>query len=143
LQPINERLASVRRDHLGVHISTHFWEEHMFDRLFGGVASAVPAVGVGEAWERLSQEKPAPSLIDVREEWEFRGGHAKGAKNIPLSQLGKRIGEVPRDSDILLICQSGNRSLSAAKLLQRQGITRAFNVSGGTSTWRMQRLPME
>jgi rhodanese-related sulfurtransferase len=43
----------------------------------------------------------------------------------------------------LLICQSGSRSLSAAKLLQRQGITRVFNVSGGTSAWRLQRLPLE
>jgi rhodanese-related sulfurtransferase len=114
----------------------------MLERLFGGAASPVPSVSVGEVWERLLREKPAPSLIDVREEWEFRGGHARGAKNIPLSQLGKRIGEVPHDRDILLICQSGNRSLSAAKLLQRQGITRVFNVSGGTSAWRLQRLPM-
>lgn len=115
----------------------------MLEWLFGGAANAAPSLTVGEAWHRLSREKPAPILIDVREEWEFRGGHARGAKLIPLSQLGKRIGEVPQDRDILLICQSGNRSLSAAKLLQRQGITRVFNVSGGTSAWRMQRLPME
>ncbi len=115
----------------------------MFERLFGGPTSSVSSLSVGEAWHRLLHEKPAPSLIDVRETWEYQGGHAKGAKNIPLSQLGKRIGEVPRDRDILLICQSGNRSLNAAKLLQRQGILRVFNVSGGTSAWRMQRLPME
>lgn len=115
----------------------------MFERLFGGAANSVPSLTVGEAWHRLSREKPAPSLIDVREMWEFERGHAKGARNIPLSQLGKRVGEMPHDRDILLICQSGNRSQSAAKLLQRQGITRVFNVSGGTSAWRMQRLPME
>lgn len=116
----------------------------MFERLFGGATNPVPSLNVGDTWHRLtSKEKPAPSLIDVREEWEFGRGHAKGAKNIPLSQLGKRVGEVPRDRDILLICQSGNRSLSAARLLQRQDISRVFNVSGGTSAWRMQRLPME
>lgn len=115
----------------------------MFDWLFGGAANAVPSVNVAEAWQRLtSKEKPAPHLVDVREAWEFQRGHAKGAKNIPLSQLGKRISEVPRDRDILLICQSGNRSLSAARLLQRQEISRVFNVSGGTTAWRLQRLPM-
>jgi rhodanese-related sulfurtransferase len=116
----------------------------MFERLFGGAASSVPSLSVGDTWHRLaSKEKPVPSLIDVREEWEFQRGHAKGAKNIPLSQLEKRVGEVPRDRDILLICQSGSRSLNAGKLLQRLGITRIFNVSGGTSAWHLQRLPME
>lgn len=115
----------------------------MFERLFGGAAAFIPSLTVGEAWHRLSREKPAPSLIDVREVWEFERAHAKGARNIPLGQLGERAGEMPRDRDILVICQSGKRSLSAAKLLQRQGIMRVFNVSGGTSAWHMQRLAME
>jgi rhodanese-related sulfurtransferase len=121
----------------------HHLEECMRERLFGSATNPIPALSVEETWHRLSRENPTPSLIDVREAWEFQGGHAKGAKNIPLSQLGKRIDEVPHDRDILLICQSGSRSLSAAKLLQRQGITRVFNVSGGTSAWRLQRLPLE
>ena len=117
-------------------------EANVLERLFGG-ASKIPSVNPREAWERLSKGQPTPVLIDVRESWEFNSGHAKGAKNIPLSQLGKRVGEIPRNRDVLLICQSGNRSMNAANFLHQQGITQVFNVSGGTSVWRMHSLPLD
>ena len=119
----------------------------MFDRLFGGT-SKVKSVNPREAWELLSTHgvsggNAAPVLIDVRESWEYAGGHAKGAKNIPLSQLGKRMGEVPRDRPVLVICQSGRRSINAAHHMLQQGITEVTNVSGGTTVWSMHGLPLE
>lgn len=119
----------------------------MFERLFGG-ASNIPAVSPREAWGRLTNGlsgdgQSAPVLLDVREPWEYNSGHAKGATNLPLSQLGKRLGEVPRNRPVLLICQSGHRSVNAAKVLQQQGITQVVNVSGGTTAWRMHGLPVE
>jgi rhodanese-related sulfurtransferase len=117
-------------------------EVSVLERLFGGSAK-IPSVNPREAWERLSDKQASAVLIDVREPGEFNGGHAKGAKNIPLSQLGKRVAEVPRNREVLLICQSGNRSMTAAHFLQKQGITQVFNVSGGTTVWRMHGLPLE
>jgi rhodanese-related sulfurtransferase len=119
----------------------------VFERLFSG-GTRVPSINPREAWDQLSAQQSgaahvAPILIDVREPWEFNGGHARGAKNIPLSQLGNRLSEIPRDRDVLLICQSGNRSGTAANFLQRQGMTRVTNVSGGTTVWRMQGLPLD
>jgi rhodanese-related sulfurtransferase len=113
----------------------------MFDRLFGGAASAVPSINVRDAWGRASSGGAA--LIDVREVYEYKRGHAKGAKNIPLSQLQQRVKEIPQDRDVLLICQSGNRSMQAARFLQQHGISRVSNVTGGTITWLSQKLPME
>jgi rhodanese-related sulfurtransferase len=123
-------------------MSEAFQEATVLQRLFGGGAK-IPSVNPREAWERLSSGPSTPVLIDVREAWEFTGGHAKGAKNIPLSQLGKRVGEVPRNREVLLICQSGNRSMTAANFLLEQGISQVFNVSGGTTVWRMHGLPIE
>lgn len=114
----------------------------MFQRFFGG-ANAIPAVSAPEVWKRLSQNGSRPVLIDVREEWEYQRGHAKGAKNIPLSQIRQRYQELPRDREILVICQSGHRSMQAAKFLQQQGIEQVINVTGGTSVWRMHGLPLE
>ncbi len=114
----------------------------MFKRLFD-TRSSIPSISVQEAWERVSASKTTAMMIDVREMWEFKQGHARGARNIPLSQLGQRFNEVPSDRDILLICRSGNRSLQAAKILQQQSWERVMNVSGGMSSWEMHRLPME
>lgn len=114
----------------------------MLERLFGG-GPKIPSVNPREAWEQLSDGKSKAVLIDVREQWEYQGGHAKGAKNIPMSQLNKRMAEFPRNREIYLICQSGNRSLSAAHFLLKQGITQVTNISGGTTVWRMHGLPLE
>lgn len=113
----------------------------MFQRFFGG--ADVPSVTVQEAWARVSQSNAAPILIDVRETWEFKNGHAKRAKNIPLSQIQQRLKEIPRDREVLLICQSGHRSKQAATFLQQQGVAQVVNVKGGTTMWRMHRLPVE
>lgn len=117
-------------------------EVAVFDRLFGG-ASKISSINPREAWERVSKKEFNAVLIDVREPWEYNSGHAKGAKNIPLSQLGRRLAEVPKNREILLICQSGNRSVSAAHFLQKQGHTQVVNVSGGTTVWRMHGLPLD
>lgn len=115
----------------------------MFRSMFGGAKSSIPSVNPKEAWQKLSGSTTSSVLIDVREPWEYQGGHAKGAKNIPLGQLSQRVNEVPRDKEILLICQSGSRSMHAASMLQQANISQVFNVTGGTTVWQMHGLPME
>ena len=112
----------------------------MFKRLFD-TRNSMASITVQEAWERLTAPKTTAMLIDVREAGEFKQGHARGARNIPLSQLGQRFREVPADRDLLLICRSGHRSLQAAKFFQAQGWERVTNVSGGMVNWGMHGLP--
>jgi rhodanese-related sulfurtransferase len=115
----------------------------MFDRLFGRAASDVLQVSPRDAWEKYANAVHETMLIDVREQWEFARGHAKGARNIPLSQLARRVNELPKNKDILLICQSGSRSLQAANYIKQRGYERIWNISGGTTVWRMSQQPME
>src|SRR5512146_2864305 len=109
----------------------------MFDRLFGRASGGIPSISPREAWQKLSTAAQETALIDVREAWEYSRGHAKSARNIPLSQLASR------NKDILLICQSGHRSMQAAEFLKQRGIERVWNVSGGTTVWRMSQAPMD
>lgn len=107
----------------------------------------VPELSAREAYARLEQPAEegalAPALIDVREVWEYRAGHAAGAVNIPLSAFRERVGELPRDRDVLFICHVGQRSMMAARFARQQGVARVFNVDGGTDAWEAARLPME
>lgn len=114
----------------------------------GTSSGQVPELSAREAYGRLAQSEreesgPAPALIDVREVWEYRAGHAAGAVNIPLSVFRERVGEVPRDRDVLFICHTGQRSMMAAKFARQQGVAHVFNVDGGTEEWESARLPME
>lgn len=110
----------------------------MFEKLFGA-GSTVAEVNVNEAKQR---QDAGALLVDVRESYEWRDGHAKGAHHIPLGELSRRAGELPKDREILLICRSGNRSRTAAHLLQRAGYERVVNVQGGTTAWMRHSLPL-
>jgi rhodanese-related sulfurtransferase len=107
-----------------------------------GEANPVPEVTVREAYAYLGEPERPTALVDVRETWEFQEGHAKGAINLPLSELRQRAGEVPRDREVLLICHSGQRSLRAAQFLRMQGVAQVANVMGGTAEWEAAGLPM-
>lgn len=74
-------------------------------------------------------------LVDVREPHEFKGGHVEGMKNIPLGQITKRLNEIPKEREVVLMCRSGNRSMMAARTLKKQGYSRLVNVRGGISAW--------
>jgi rhodanese-related sulfurtransferase len=94
----------------------------------------VPSITTDELAEKLSQGKKV--LIDVREPYEFAGGHIKGAVNMPVRQLGDKIGKFKADAEMYVICASGSRSGSAVGALRRAGFENVFNVKGGVSRWR-------
>jgi rhodanese-related sulfurtransferase len=73
------------------------------------------------------------TLLDVRTEGEWSGGHLPGAVLIPIQQLATRIGEVPRDRPVVVYCQSGIRSAQAADVLASAGYE--VHDLGGIGSW--------
>ncbi|WP_215085060.1 rhodanese-like domain-containing protein [Exiguobacterium sp. s78] len=74
--------------------------------------------------------------LDVRTPAEFKGNHIKGFKNIPLQTLNSQLNQIPKDKEVLVICQSGMRSKQAVKVLKRAGYTNVTEVRGGMNAWR-------
>lgn len=83
-------------------------------------------------------------LFDLREPQEHAGGVARGAHLLPMSQLGARLGEIPRDpaQPVLLICQTQNRSSKVAAALRERGYTNVRYVHGGMGGWAGKGWPM-
>ncbi len=69
-------------------------------------------------------------IVDVRTPDEFRDGAYPGAKNIPLSDLGHRLSEIPKDKPVVLYCTSGARSSSAARAMKHAGFMDVINAGG-------------
>ena len=95
-------------------------------------------------WSRVRESTPDEALaslsgdgllIDVRSSGEFRSGHARGARSIPLTGLRGRLSALPRERPIHLICASGHRSRAAARLLEKAGFENVSSVRGGTAAW--------
>ncbi|MFP5460844.1 MAG: rhodanese-like domain-containing protein [Gammaproteobacteria bacterium] len=80
-------------------------------------------------------------VLDVREPAEFAAGHLPNARNIPLGELDKRVGDLPKDKPVLVCCASGARSGKALSLLRQDG-REAFNLSGGVAAWQQAGLPV-
>ncbi len=81
------------------------------------------------------------TVIDVREVYEFDGGHVEGAINIPLGQVADKLEEFAAMSKpLILCCASGNRSGQATAFLNAQGIEDAFN---GGSWYQVHEVKMQ
>lgn len=74
-------------------------------------------------------------FIDVRTPYEFRTRHIKGFKNIPLSTLSQQTNQLSKEQEVLVICQSGMRSMKASKVLKKQGFKNVTNIKGGMNAW--------
>jgi NADPH-dependent 2,4-dienoyl-CoA reductase/sulfur reductase-like enzyme/rhodanese-related sulfurtransferase len=78
----------------------------------------------------------SPYLVDVRTPQEYADGHIPGAINIPVDDLRSRLGEIPRDRQIAVYCQVGQRGYLATRILHQTGFD-AVNVGGGYKTYRL------
>lgn len=78
-------------------------------------------------------ERDGVPLIDVREPDEFAAGRVPGAINLPMSQIGERLSELP-DGPFDVICKLGGRSARVVEALASRGYD-ATNVDGGTDAW--------
>lgn len=80
-------------------------------------------------------------LLDVREDAEWRAGHAPNARHIPLSRLPARLRDVPVGQTVITVCRSGHRSARAAAILTRDG-RNVVNLAGGMHAWARSGLPV-
>ncbi len=88
-------------------------------------------------WWELARLDPARTLIlDVRSGSERAAGHIPGSMHIPLHELRARLDELPRDKEIIVSCQSGQRSYFACRLLAPRGFN-VRNLTGSFRTWHM------
>jgi len=83
------------------------------------------------------------TVLDVRPEDEFANGHLPGAINVPLSQLRKRVAELPPDQEIVAYCRGPWCVLAfeAVALLRQEG-RKVRRLDGGLPEWRIAGLPV-
>ncbi|WP_408606140.1 rhodanese-like domain-containing protein [Jeotgalibacillus campisalis] len=74
--------------------------------------------------------------VDVRTPAEYKRGAVPGFQNIPLNELPKRMTELTKDKEVVVMCQSGMRSMKASSTLKKNGFGSVTNIKGGMSAWK-------
>jgi len=74
-------------------------------------------------------------ILDVREPWELEICRFPGSLDIPLGMLPARLGELPGDIPVIVVCHHGMRSRQAAMWLRAKGFGNVVNLDGGIDAW--------
>lgn len=84
---------------------------------------------------------PGVTVLDVREDVEWRAGHIDDAVHMPLMQVPHRLAELNSNHRIVVVCKVGGRSAQATQFLRTSGRD-AVNLSGGMMAWEAAGRPM-
>lgn len=101
---------------------------------------AAPMVELSAMRQALEQKSAV--VIDIREPDEHAAGVAEGARLLPMSQLKRRLDEIPRDRPVLLVCGTQGRSANVVASLRERGYTQVQYVKGGMSGWTQKGWPV-
>jgi rhodanese-related sulfurtransferase/DNA-binding MarR family transcriptional regulator len=127
-------LRSVAQEHLAE-------VEKLVDLYFDSRDSLEP-VPAGELLERAREG--VVTVVDVRPPEEYAAGHIRGAINVPLSELAKRLHELPRDREIVAYCRGPYCLLAFDAVAQlRKAGRRARRLEDGFPEWRSAGLPVD
>ncbi|MEQ9375049.1 MAG: MBL fold metallo-hydrolase [Imperialibacter sp.] len=115
------------------------------DNIYGYVSGV-------EVWEELGNKLEKASVIsldefkdilktnhtqvvDLRGAAEYKTGHIKGTDNVFIGTLEKNLDKIKKDQQVIIHCQSGDRSSIGYSILAKNGFKNVKNYSGGMGEW--------
>jgi rhodanese-related sulfurtransferase len=102
-------------------------------------------IDVATAYDMITNGSyPNLVVLDVRNQSEYDTGHLNNSILIPVIELQARIAEIApyKDSEVIVICQTGGRSAMASGILDSNNFTMVYNVLGGISGWELAGYPV-
>ncbi len=84
-------------------------------------------------------------IVDVRDPHEYIKGHIENSINLPLGKFSEKISTLEKNKNhpIIVVCQTGTRSVPACKTLTKAGFEQVFNITGGMQSWEDSKLPIK
>ena len=108
--------------------------------LLGPKTTQSTEISVAQAYQKYQQ---GAFFLDVRSQAEWDQVQISKSTLIPLDELQSRLGELPRDRDIVVVCKSGVRSKEGMTILLQAGFSRASCMTGGLTAWKAAGYPLE
>ncbi|AEF98721.1 rhodanese-like domain-containing protein [Methylomonas methanica] len=113
--------------------------QDLLSNSFNGYESISPLIAV----TKMNDDKTV--IIDVREANEFLKSHIENAVNIPLGKLDEKLPSLEKHKThpLIVICQTGARSVPACKTLTKAGFGQVYHMQGGMQSWEENKLPIK
>lgn len=83
-------------------------------------------------------------VLDVRDAGDYEAGHIIDARSIPAKEVAQRADSLKKfkEKPVVICCESGFASASAAKALRALGFSKVATLRGGLRSWRQENLPL-
>lgn len=98
------------------------------------------AIGVQQAVQLANQKQGI--FLDVRSHESFKTGSIPQARNVPEADLAAKLGSLPKNKPIIVVCDQGRDSARIAGSLRKQGYAEAFCLEGGLRGWIAGGMPL-
>lgn len=97
----------------------------------------VKNISAEKAYELIKENKDI-LILDVRTPAEFKSGHIKGAKSVPVANLNSNIAQLEnyKDKPVIVHCASGGRSPSAVRVLLKNNFNQIYHMNHGIIGWK-------
>ncbi|MFX0075961.1 MAG: rhodanese-like domain-containing protein [Candidatus Hermodarchaeota archaeon] len=130
----------LKRSTIFIIVSFLFFIPFLHFSSFGKAAISVRTdISVHVAHDMINNNTGFPDLLvlDVRTQEEYNTNHLYSATLIPLAELSGRLDELApyNDTEIIVYCRSGSRSLQASNTLVANNFSKIFNMLGGINAW--------
>ncbi|MBL4712623.1 MAG: rhodanese-like domain-containing protein [Gammaproteobacteria bacterium] len=93
---------------------------------------------------RLMNNDDDALILDIRTAAEYKKGHIKGAKNVPMNELSASMKNYSKHKDkpVLIYCNTGNTATRAIKTLKKADFEQVSNLEGGIAAWKEANMPL-
>ena len=109
----------------------------------GRESASISTITVQELCRLLDRDEPI-WILDVRSDSELKkDGQIAGAQHIHITEIAKRLDEVPKNKSVHVFCGSGMRSMIAASFLKAKGWKDLVVILGGMAGWRSKKCPLK
>ncbi|MDL2283646.1 rhodanese-like domain-containing protein [Oxalobacter sp. OttesenSCG-928-P03] len=88
--------------------------------------------------------KGKAAIIDIRDQKAYRAGHLLNAIHVPYDSLEERLPRIEKlkSQPVIVVCDDGKQSRSAAEVLRKSGFSQVFSLDGGMAGWKTNGLPV-
>ncbi len=81
-------------------------------------------------------------FLDVRNAEQFKAGSVPQSRNVPASDITNKLGSLPKDKPIIVVCERGRSAVGVVNTLKSNGYDEVYCLQGGLAAWIEAGMPL-